>query len=100
MVGFDLLAVVLGEKIVHRGALHMTVEVGGELPLSNGMGIRVVQGSDKFITLQVISKGINSKVSYNILKTPRKQGVAKSQVKKGLKQPVIKDYSIKEEELF
>ena len=83
MEGQDLLLTVLGEKVYNRFALHKFVEAGGTLPISL-FGIRLIPSpsNPNFVTLQIVTRGINSQINYDIKARPKQVIIKEAKPKK------------------
>ena len=96
----DDTVVVLAEKITNRMALHMFAQRGGTLALGELFGVRILNTeSHNFVSVQVISKGIDAKVKYSVNPT-HKLSKAPPKKKGGLSDAMIKSFSKGEEELL
>ena len=69
---FDLLAVTIAKKVHHGGAMHMALESGGEIPFEGGLfALRIIPLPNNFCSLQLITKGVESNINYNVVRKPR-----------------------------
>ena len=88
----NLLTTILAEKVYHIGGMHGMIQNGGVAPLGDLLAVRFVPLKDKYVVIQVVSKGLDSKFGYLM------QRQVKEKVKK--KDPVKVTFKSEEEGLF
>ena len=59
----------------------MMLECGGIIPLGNTFGLKIGSTSDDFVGIQLISYGINSKITYTVNRPKMKKEVNKEKKK-------------------
>jgi hypothetical protein len=86
---------VLGEKVLHRGAIFAQANSNGVIAMGNGLfGVRFLQRGDNFIALQVVTKGIDNPVTYSFAPRQKVTVIKQKEPEKKNDTPEIKQEEV------